>query len=163
MQANVATAYALSYIFGLITIVLFTSQAAPKLLHINLRAEARRVLAKLGGVDQNLNTDQSSSFPLLVSRGFRVIAAAGKTVSAVESEFGGGATIESVRRGADQLPVSGACVLDTGDEVAVSGLRTAIAAGSRVIGAELGDPADVNFIVETRMWSLRIGRYTCPP
>ena len=150
LQANVATAYALSYIFGLITIVLFTSQAAPKLLHINLRAEARRVLAKLGGVDQNLNTDQSSSFPLLVSRGFRVIAAAGKTVSAVESEFGGGATIESVRRGADQLPVSGACVLDTGDEVAVSGLRTAIAAGSRVIGAELGDPADVNFIVETR-------------
>jgi AspT/YidE/YbjL antiporter-like protein len=29
LQANVATAYALSYIFGLITIVLFASQAAP--------------------------------------------------------------------------------------------------------------------------------------
>ena len=149
-QANVATAYALSYIFGLITIVLFTSQAAPKLLRIDLRAEARRVLAKLGGVDQNLDTDQSSSFPLLVSRGFRVMAAAGKTVAAVESEFGGGATIESVKRGNAEIPVNGACVLDTGDEVAVSGLRTAIAAGSRVIGAELGDPADVKFIIETR-------------
>ena len=149
-QANVATAYALSYIFGLITIVLFTSQAAPKLLRIDLRAEARRVLAKLGGVDQNLDTDQSSSFPSLVSRGFRVMAAAGKTVSTVEGEFGGGATIESVKRGNAEIPVNGACVLDTGDEVAVSGLRTAMAAGNRVIGAELGDPADVKFIIETR-------------
>ncbi len=150
LQANVATAYALSYIFGLITIVLFSSQAAPKLLRIDLRAEARRVLAKLGGVDQNLDTDQSSSFPLLVSRGFRVMAAGGKTVSAVEEEFGSGATIESVRRGNAQVPVNSACVLDTGDEVALSGLRTAIAAGSRVIGPELGDPTDVKFIIETR-------------
>ena len=41
LQANVATAYALSYIFSLITIVLFASQAAPRLLGIDLRKEAR--------------------------------------------------------------------------------------------------------------------------
>ena len=62
-QANVATAYALSYIFSLITIVLFASQAAPKLLGIDLRAEARRVMAKLGGADQNLDADQTILSP----------------------------------------------------------------------------------------------------
>ena len=64
-QANVATSYALCYIFGLITIVLFASQAAPRLLGIDLRKDARRVLAQLGGADLNLDSDQSSSFPFV--------------------------------------------------------------------------------------------------
>jgi putative transport protein len=149
-QANVATSYALCYIFGLITIVLFASQAAPKLLGIDLRKDARRVLAQLGGADQNLDSDQSQSFPLLVSRGFGVTAASGKTVAAVEAELDGDATIESVQRGDGQIPVTGALLLNEGDEVAISGLRKALARAARVIGPELGDPAAVKFIVETR-------------
>ena len=149
-QANVATSYALCYIFGLITIVLFASQAAPKLLGIDLRKDARRVLAQLGGADENLDSDQSHSFPSLVSRGFRVTAAAGKTVAAVEAELDGDATIESVQRGDGQIPVTGAFLLNKGDEVAVSGLRKALAGAAHVIGPELGDPAAVKFIVETR-------------
>ena len=149
-QANVATSYALCYIFGLITIVLFASQAAPKLLGIDLRKDARRVLAQLGGADENLDSDQSHSFPSLVSRGFRVTAAAGKTVAAVEAELHGDATIESIQRGDGQIPVTGAFLLNTGDEVAVSGLRKALAGAAHIIGPELGDPAAVKFIVETR-------------
>jgi aspartate-alanine antiporter len=149
-QANVATAYALSYIFSLVTIVLFASQAAPRLLGVDLRAESRRVLAKLGGPDLNLDSDQSHSFPPIVSRGFRVTAAAGKTVATVEAELGGGATIERVQRGDVQAPVSAACVLASADEVALSGLRTALTDAARVIGPELSDPKDVDFIVETR-------------
>ena len=150
LQANVASAYALCYIFGLITIVLFTSQAAPKLLGIDLREDARRVLAQLGGADQNLDSDQSHSFPSLVSRGFRVTAASGKTVATVEAELDGDATIESVRRGDGQIPATGGILLNKDDEVAVSGLRTALAGASHVIGPELGDPTAVKFIVETR-------------
>ncbi len=149
-QANVATAYALSYIFSLVTIVLFASQAAPRLLGVNLRAEARRVLAKLGGADLNLDSDQSHSFPSIISRGFRVAAAAGKTVAALEVELGGAATVEAVRRGDAQIPVTGASRLDAGDELAVSGLRAALADAARIVGPELGDPKDVDFIVETR-------------
>src|SRR5580658_109698 len=74
LQGNVATAYALSYIFSLITIVLFASQVAPRLLRIDLRKEARSALARLGGADLNLDTDQHHSFPSLVSRGFRAAA-----------------------------------------------------------------------------------------
>ena len=150
LQANVATAYALSYLFGLMTIVLFTSQAAPWLLGIDLRAEARRLLAQLEGAAKNLEPDQSDSFPSLVSRGFCVKAAAGKTIAAVEVELGGNATIASVRRGDEQMPVTGSHRLKAGDEVAVSGPRAALAGAARVIGPELGDPTGVEFIVETR-------------
>jgi len=149
LQANVATAYALSYIFGLITIVLFASQAAPRLLRIDLRAEARRELAQVGGADLNLDADQSHSFPLLISRAFRVTEAAGKTVAAVEAGLRKRATVESIHRHDAQVAVIGACVLNVGDEVAVSGLRTTLTDAARVIGPELGDPADVDFIVET--------------
>jgi len=38
-----------SYLFGLVTVVLFTSQIAPLLLRVNLRDEAERLWRALGG------------------------------------------------------------------------------------------------------------------
>lgn len=149
-QANVATAYALAYVFSLITIVLFASQIAPRLLGIDLRSEARKTLAKLGGVDANLDPDQGNAFPTLVSRGFIVSAAAGKTVAAVELALGGQATIEGLRRHDADLKVIGDCVFEANDEVAVAGLRTALVDATKIIGAEVGNPSDVTFTVETR-------------
>ena len=149
-QANVATAYALAYVFSLITIVLFASQAAPRLLGIDLRDEARKTLAKLGGVDANLDPDQDLAFPSLISRGFGVSAAAGKTVAAVELALGGNATVEAVRRHDADVKVTGDCLFETGDEVAVAGLRTALTEAARIIGPEVGDPSKVTFTVETR-------------
>ncbi len=149
-QANVATSYALAYIFSLITIVLFASQAAPRLLGIDLRVEARKTLTKLGGVDANLDPDQSQAFPSLISRGFGVAAAAGKTVAAVELALAGNATIEDLRRAGAEVKVTGDCTLAAGDEVAVAGLRSALTDAARVIGPEVGDPSKVSFTVETR-------------
>ena len=63
LQANVATAYALSYIFSLITIVLFASQVAPRLLRIDLRKEARSALARLGGADLESGCGPESCLP----------------------------------------------------------------------------------------------------
>jgi uncharacterized transporter YbjL len=68
----------------------------------------------------------------------------------VEAQLGDDTTIESVHRHNAVVPVTGACLLHKGDEVAVAGLRHAIAAASRIIGTELGDPTDVAFIIETR-------------
>ncbi|MCR2134561.1 aspartate-alanine antiporter, partial [Salmonella enterica] len=41
MEANIATAYTLTYLVGLISIVFFTSQVAPALLRINLREASK--------------------------------------------------------------------------------------------------------------------------
>lgn len=150
LQSNVATAYALSYVFSLVAIILFASQLAPWLMRINLRTEARRTLARLGGVELDLEPDQRYSFPLLISRAYHVTVAAGKTIAEVEGALGGGATVESVRRGDTQRTVTGSCLLDTKDEIAVTGLRSALAGAGPLIGPEIGDPSDARFIVETR-------------
>lgn len=149
-QANVATSYALAYVFSLVSIVLFSSQVAPKLLGVDLREEARKTLDRLGGVDANLDSDQGQAFPSLISRGFGVAAADGQTVAAVESALGGHATIERLRRHQADLMVTGDCTLEKGDEVAVSGQRAALVDAERVIGRELPDPSKATYTVETR-------------
>ncbi|NPT61222.1 aspartate-alanine antiporter-like transporter, partial [Paraburkholderia elongata] len=87
LQANIVTAYSVSYLFGLVTIVLFTSQFAPLLLRINLREEAERVWRKLGG-DGAFGEGQRAAPPALVGRAFRVGTAAGGTIQAFEQTHG---------------------------------------------------------------------------
>ncbi|WP_019938321.1 aspartate-alanine antiporter [Bordetella sp. FB-8] len=150
LEANVTTAYALSYVFSLVAIILFASQLAPWLLRIDLRKEARAALARLGGADLNLEPDQRYSSAPLVSRGYRVTAAAGKTVAALEAQLGGQAVVQSIRHGQAQMPATGAYLLDVDDEIAVAGLRVSLAGADRIIGPEIGDLSDVKFILETR-------------
>ena len=162
-QANVATAYGLCYVFGLITIVLFTSQVAPWLLRIDLRKEAHRVLVELGGADLGLDSDQRHSFPMLVGRAFRVTTATGKSVAVVETELGGNVTIEVIQRQGVRVTVDQACVLEGGDVVGLVGLRAGLADAARSIGPELADPKVVDFIVETRDVVLtRAGMHRAP-
>src|SRR6201996_9116433 len=96
LQANIVTAYSVSYLFGLITIVLFTSQFAPLLLRINLREEAERVWHKLGG-DGAFGDGQHAAAPALVGRAFRVGRAAGSTIFTLEQQHGFNLTIAQVR------------------------------------------------------------------
>ncbi len=93
----------MSYLFGLITIVLFTSQFAPLLLRIDLRAEAEKMWRTLGG-DGALGDGQRAAAPALVGRAFRIDGAHGATVFAIEQQHGFNLTIEQVRRNGSDLP-----------------------------------------------------------
>jgi aspartate-alanine antiporter len=150
-QANVVTAYSVSYLFGLITIVLFTSQIAPLMLRINLRAEAERVWRELGGGDA-LDEGQRLAAPALVGRAFRVGPAAGVTIGTFEQQFGNNLTIEQIERGGVLMEADPAARLEAGDLVLVCGRRAALVEAAPQIGAEvsggsfdvvLGQRADV--------------------
>jgi putative transport protein len=136
LQANIVTAYSVSYLFGLITIVLFTSQFAPLLLRVNLREEAERVWRKLGG-DGALDEGQRLAAPPLVGRAFSVGAAAGVTVGALERQYGGNLTVEQVERGGVTLPVEPQLTFAAGDLVLVVGRREALVEASAHIGEEV--------------------------
>lgn len=71
MQSHIVTAYSVTYLFGLIAIVLFTSQLAPWILRQNLRDAATQLWHKLGGQDDLLE-GQVSALPGIVSRVLRV-------------------------------------------------------------------------------------------
>ncbi|NUR84677.1 MAG: aspartate-alanine antiporter [Nonomuraea sp.] len=141
LQANVGTAYSISYICGLITIVLLTSQIAPAILKINLRESAAKLWQQLskGHVDE----DAVHALPGVVGRAQQVGAAAGKTVSQVESALSG-ATVERVRRGREDLTVTPDLRLSSDDVLVLVGLRESLALADAVVGPEVGDASGLD-------------------
>ncbi|MGE8655436.1 MAG: aspartate-alanine antiporter [Achromobacter sp.] len=141
MEANIATAYTLTYLVGLISIVFFTSQVAPALLRINLREASKVLEEKLGAGPGEAGDSMMPTLPRLVGRSHVVKDADGKTVGEVEAALGGRSAISRVLRDGAAIEPAPADVLATGDIVVVLGLRRfALRAGS-VIGPEIQLPA----------------------
>ncbi|WP_233828375.1 aspartate-alanine antiporter [Paraburkholderia sp. ZP32-5] len=147
LQANIVTAYSVSYLFGLITIVLFTSQFAPLLLRVNLRDEAERVWRQLGGAGA-FSEGQRAAAPALVGRVFRIGAADGVTVRALEERHGYNLTVEQIERGGAKLPVEPELRLAAGDLVLVAGRRGAIVEAAAGLGDEVAGADFAQFVVE---------------
>ncbi|WP_321865230.1 aspartate-alanine antiporter [Paraburkholderia tropica] len=136
LQAHIVTAYSVSYLFGLITIVLFTSQVAPLILRVNLRDEAARLFRKLGG-DGVLDEGQRLALPPLVGRAFRAGPAAGIQVAQFEARFGNNITVERVLREQRQIDADGQLVLLSGDVVFIAGRRESMVDASASLGEEV--------------------------
>jgi len=136
LQAHIVTAYSVSYLFGLITIVLFTSQVAPLILRVNLREEAARLYRTLGG-EGVLDEGQRLALPPLVGRAFQVGPAAGTAVAVFEARFGNNITIERVLREGRQLDANARFVLQPGDTVFIAGRRESMIEASGSLGEEV--------------------------
>ncbi|CAB3775936.1 Aspartate/alanine antiporter [Paraburkholderia caffeinitolerans] len=147
LQAHIVTAYSVSYLFGLITIVLFTSQIAPLLLRVNLREEAARLFRTLGG-DGVLDEGQRLALPLLEARAFKVGPAAGTQVSAFEARFGNNITVERIVRGKQEIDAAAQAVLQAGDIVFIGGRREVVVEASGSLGAEVSGEGFVKLFAQ---------------
>ncbi|MDH0093883.1 aspartate-alanine antiporter [Achromobacter mucicolens] len=140
MEANIATAYTLTYLVGLISIVFFTSQVAPALLRINLREASKALEAQLGAAPGDNDEASLPTLPRLVGRAHVVKDVDGKRVADVEALLGGRTVVSRVLRNGEAVDATPDYVLATGDIVVVLGLRRfALRAGS-VIGPEIQLP-----------------------
>ncbi|MEV4417828.1 aspartate-alanine antiporter [Catellatospora sp. NPDC049609] len=148
LQANLATAYSVVYIFSLITIVLLAGQGVPLLMRVNVRQEAARLWHELGGGDRPEGS--VAALPGFVGRIYRVTAADGMTVAAAEQALGAEAAVERLRRGEDIVEYGPDTVLRTGDHVLIVGHRAALLHGERVVGPEtLGHGGGRTMTLET--------------
>ncbi|MNX66079.1 Aspartate/alanine antiporter [compost metagenome] len=140
MEANIATAYTLTYLVGLISIVFFTSQVAPALLRINLREASKALEEKLGVASGEGEESNLPTLPRLVGRAHVVKDVDGKTVADVEAQLGGRTVISRILRNGEAVDATPEDLLATGDIVVVLGLRRfALRAGS-LIGPEIQLP-----------------------
>ncbi|MFD5873547.1 aspartate-alanine antiporter [Streptomyces sp. NPDC060322] len=135
-QGHVATAYTVCYLFGLITIVLYTSQIMPMLLRINLATASRQLWEKMRGGGGGLESDEREALPGMVGRTYLVTLADGRTVGDLQRAFGGRITVEGVKRGSRLLTPDAGLELTLSDLVQVVGLRSAIIEAGREIGPE---------------------------
>lgn len=138
LQSHIVTAYSVTYLFGLIAIVLFTSQLAPWLLRENLRESAQRLWQKLGGQDDGQD-GQLDALPRIVSRVLRV-GPAGEALSVIDAERGVamGVTIRRILRDGETTKPAPDDVLHAGDIVLAVGRRDAMVAFVPRIGTEAG-------------------------
>ncbi|MFE9044221.1 aspartate-alanine antiporter [Streptomyces sp. NPDC007818] len=136
-QGHVATAYTVCYLFGLITIVIYTSQIMPMMLRINLRDASRELWEKMRGSGGGLESDEREALPGMVGRTFLVTLADGAKVSDLEQRFGNRVTVEAVKRGSQILtPPPPGFVLTLSDLVLAVGRRANIIEAGRQIGPE---------------------------
>jgi putative transport protein len=124
---NATTAYALTYVVGLISVVGFLSYVAPRLMRVDLKASSHELEQSLGmnAKGQSMN---SAYRPILV-RGYRLPAALdGRTVAEVESRWPGEhrAIVTRVRRGEALVDATPEMLLHDGDVVAVAGWSAAL-------------------------------------
>jgi len=135
LQSHIVTAYSVTYLFGLISIVLFTSQLAPWLLRENLRESATRLWHQLGG-QNDMQDGQVSALPRVVSRVLRV-EVADTTVLDAERGVAMGVTIRRIRRDGNTFKPTPDEVLRAGDVMLVVGRRDAMVAFVPLVGTEV--------------------------
>ncbi|MEV0247893.1 aspartate-alanine antiporter [Nocardia sp. NPDC050712] len=147
LQANVGTAYSISYICGLIVVVLLTSQIFPLIMRINLRDEADKLWKQLGGGSDDAE-GQVPAAPDLIGRAFQVERVSGQTVAAVTAALGGHLTIERILRGGKVIAVADELTLRSGDQVLVVGPRSAMVPAEDSIGPEIVPGKDLETTLE---------------
>jgi putative transport protein len=125
---HVAVADALCYLFGAFGVIVFCSEIGPRLLRLDLRAEAEKLEQQLG-IDRARPGIVSAWRPFEM-RAYRLPAggrADGQTIAQAERLLPGVRVfVERVRRGAELLEPSPGLRLQAGDVIAVSGPREAL-------------------------------------
>ena len=148
MEANMGLTYAITYLFGMMTVMIFTGQFAPRLLGINLKEEAEKLEREMGSSGVKLEPGQYSAFGVLDARVFRVSGkeCIGKSVRDIEERFS--VKVEQAAYQGKRVEVSPDLVLQEGSRVAIQGeLEHVISAGA-FIGEETPDTSGIEFINE---------------
>ncbi|OWP52013.1 aspartate-alanine antiporter [Pseudomonas nitroreducens] len=144
LNSHMAVAYAITYLFGTIGLIVFVGSIAPRLLGVDLRESARELERQLG-IERD---EQSITIPYtrIVVRAYRVEASAvaGQRIADLEA-LHAELSVERVIRQGRVIERDPQLRLEHGDMLGVYALREALAGLSQWIGTEVDDPLSMSF------------------
>ncbi len=135
LQANVAIAYAVTYVFGSLGAIIVCVNILPRFMRADLKADAAKIEAKLRG-GAALPPGAAPAMPAIVGRSYRVQEGAGRTVAELETAADDAITLEKVTRGSQSLTLKPDLKLEAGDAVVVVGRRNQVVDVASTIGPE---------------------------
>ncbi|KPJ68586.1 hypothetical protein AMJ44_06165 [candidate division WOR-1 bacterium DG_54_3] len=147
LQSDVAVAYAITYIFGVVGVVIFFKMV-PGLLKLDLKEEARKLEARMSGGEEVLESPELFSWYKRLNLRAYKSRISGKTVKELEGMFPGRVAIERIKRGSQLMEFTPETLIQTGDEIALVGDRQALLAAEKLIGPEIDDQAVIDVIGE---------------
>lgn len=134
-EANIAAGYAVTYVLGYILTLLYVPFVAPKLMRIDLKAEAKKLEAELSGDDAPKT--ENLSYRKFQARAYRVSRGAGRTVKAIEDEIGSRTVIERIVRQGVDVESHPDTILEAGDDIVIAGRTAVIVAAEPIVGFEI--------------------------
>ncbi|VXB61761.1 conserved membrane hypothetical protein [Burkholderia sp. 8Y] len=151
LQADVAIAYAVTYVFGSLGAIIVCVNILPKFMRQSLKDASIEAEKSLSG-DAGPAPGQVSALPPLVGRAYRVTAAgaAGRTVAQIEMAEQDLITVERVRRAGHALEPRPDVMLEAGDIALVVGRREVMAGAASQLGEEVGDGDGISIVMQKR-------------
>jgi putative transport protein len=146
VMTNVTTSYAITYIFGLVGLIMII-RFLPRLTGVDLAAEAADLAAKrTGGAE-----DRAQGLKDLTTRAYRMTnpELAGRPVGDILEALPGRVSVEKVRRRDEYLPVTPDLALELDDEICIVAFQSEFAGYKGKLGPELSDPELLDVSLES--------------
>lgn len=146
VMTNLAAAYAITYIFGLVGLIIII-RFLPRWIGVDLAAEAVALQSKhVGGVE-----DRTYGLQTIQARAYRVSnpELVGRALKEVHDLLPGRVSFEKIRRGGEFIPATLDLRLELDDEVCLVGFLEEIVARAGRIGPELSNPELQDVSVES--------------
>ena len=137
VMTNVSAAYAITYIFGLVGLILLI-RFLPRLTGVDLAGEAAALESKrVGGVE-----DRVHALPEIQVRAHRLTneALVGRRLGDVKEALPGRMSVEKLRRRGELIPVTPDTRLELDDEICLVGFLGEFVGRGGNVGPELSDP-----------------------
>jgi putative transport protein len=147
LNSHMAIAYAITYIFGTVGLIIFVSSVAPLLLKINLRQSAIELEAELAGQGKGQANGDIHPYSTVVARAHLVDAnhpAAGQMICELEAHFPR-MSVERVIRQSQIIERDADLRLQAGDIVAVLCRRELVTDMDKQFGPEVDSPEALSF------------------
>lgn len=141
LNGQMAVAFAITYVFGTVGVILFVRSVAPRLLGVDPVRAARELETTMAGGSA---ARYIAPFVPVVARAFEVNGGSEQKVGELAKRFGR-ASIERIVRDGQILEPTPEVVLKSGDLVGIAGRLEAVLEAGRLVGAEVENRDALSF------------------
>ena len=143
LDSHIAVAYAITYIFGVAGLILFY-KIVPRLLKMNLKAEAQKVEAQLSGAPATQGSQSQEVRCPIDSNRISVYVTqsqfVGKTIGFIQKQYGSTCSIVRITRQGHELPLKKGMVVAKYDLLLVCGVEKDLELFGHAVGCVERNP-----------------------